>query len=989
MIVPRVLRLHRAPDLRTFQRAIAEIVDALPADQVRASAVIVPTRAAALELARTLETLLLRPPARRTLVLPELVTRAEWYSRLAGRSLGAPVLVDELERHVLVRAAARDVVDAGCSPPFAVRPRLAGHLIAFYDALRRSGRRVDEFEQVLVAELEPAAEMDRGAARLLQQTRFLVALFRAYEGRLARANRVDEHGLREWLLSSGVDVGVRRVVVTVADMVADPMGLWPADFQLLARLPGVLEIHVIATEAVLAAGWAERLRRELPGIEEHPRSAAAAEGPILIAPPGDTADPLYHRYRDREEELLAVARSLKARSVSHAQGCLLDERVGVVFRRPLPYLYLARQVFQAAGVPYEALDALPLAVEPYAAALDLVLAAVDSGFARRALVALLRSPHFRFVVGHRLLDSSDIAALDRALLEARYLGDREHLLRLVAAWASGGAPASDDEAGRRGRAALAVWRLLSDLAPLGTTRPASQHLDDLQRFLRAYERLPDGDDPARERHLRARAAVLGGIERLRDAHRALDDHPCRFGDLAATLRRWIEAQTFAVRTGGGNVQLTDVHAARYGAFAEVWLVGLVEGDWPERRPPTVFYPASLLRSLGWPDERDLRRAARAVFSDLLRLPTNRLIVSVFSLEDDAVVAPSVWLDELTTSGLAVRREEIAAPLSVTPDEALSEQVDVSALIDPQAAAWLRLRAGRSRADEQIFHGFIGPQAPTAYAVSAIERYLECPFKYFAGRLLNLPEEFDDETSLDPKARGRFVHELFRYFFERWQASGRKAITFETMGLALEEFAHLVDERIETLPEADRLVERARLLGSAAAPGLAERVFRLEAERPDRIVERWLEHEIVGEFEFATGETRRRVAVRGVVDRVDLLEGGRFRVIDYKSGRAPEASRAVQLPVYGVCLATQLAGRDGLTWQLVDAGYLAFRGKRGFVPLASRRSLETALREGIERFLGAVTAIEAGTFPPRPVDTSLCRTCPYPTVCRKDYVPDEP
>ena len=42
------------------------------------------------------------------------------------------------------------------------------------------------------------------------------------------------------------------------------------------------------------------------------------------------------------------------------------------FQRPLPYLYLARQVFPDAETPYQALDSLPLAAEPFAAALDLV-----------------------------------------------------------------------------------------------------------------------------------------------------------------------------------------------------------------------------------------------------------------------------------------------------------------------------------------------------------------------------------------------------------------------------------------------------------------------------------------------------------------------------------------------------------------------------------------------------------------------------------------
>ena len=48
------------------------------------------------------------------------------------------------------------------------------------------------------------------------------------------------------------------------------------------------------------------------------------------------------------------------------------------------------------------------------------------------------------------------------------------------------------------------------------------------------------------------------------------------------IRRWIEGQTFAPRAGAAGVQLLDAQAARYGEFDEVFLVGLVEGEWPQR-----------------------------------------------------------------------------------------------------------------------------------------------------------------------------------------------------------------------------------------------------------------------------------------------------------------------------------------------------------------------------------------------------------------------
>jgi CRISPR/Cas system-associated exonuclease Cas4 (RecB family) len=40
---------------------------------------------------------------------------------------------------------------------------------------------------------------------------------------------------------------------------------------------------------------------------------------------------------------------------------------------------------------------------------------------------------------------------------------------------------------------------------------------------------------------------------------------------------------------------------------------------------------------------------------------------------------------------------------------------------------------------------------------------------------------------------------------------------------------------------------------------------------------------------------------------------------------------------------------------------------------------------IGRLIDAVDAIARGEFPPRPAEWSLCASCAFAAVCRKDYV----
>ena len=85
MTSPRTIRLLRAPDLQTLHAAVERLAcrqaDPLGA---RATAVLVPTRGAAEALRRTLENRTLAA-SDAVVVLPDILTRADFYDRLHAR----------------------------------------------------------------------------------------------------------------------------------------------------------------------------------------------------------------------------------------------------------------------------------------------------------------------------------------------------------------------------------------------------------------------------------------------------------------------------------------------------------------------------------------------------------------------------------------------------------------------------------------------------------------------------------------------------------------------------------------------------------------------------------------------------------------------------------------------------------------------------------------------------------------------------------------
>src|SRR5262249_36673715 len=159
------------------------------------------------------------------------------------------------------------------------------------------------------------------------------------------------------------------------------------------------------------------------------------------------------------------------------------------------------------------------------AVVDLVFSAIAADFTRAALVELLRSPHFQFQAGGRALSSEDVHALDRQLVARKYLGDVE---RLSALGEGEGAERFLD--GVRAAAGIA-----GELAAAASADDAPLQIEGVLAFIRAHERVPDPSDAWYERHMRARGAVLGALEMLRDAHAANDPAKLSIAELSGAV----------------------------------------------------------------------------------------------------------------------------------------------------------------------------------------------------------------------------------------------------------------------------------------------------------------------------------------------------------------------------------------------------------------------------------------------------------------------
>ena len=87
---------------------------------------------------------------------------------------------------MIFRRAALDVVARARRRRSGFVPVSSSSILAFYDELRRRDKTVAAFDRLMTGSLEPSADIDRGAERLLRLTRFLSAAFTSFEARVRR-----------------------------------------------------------------------------------------------------------------------------------------------------------------------------------------------------------------------------------------------------------------------------------------------------------------------------------------------------------------------------------------------------------------------------------------------------------------------------------------------------------------------------------------------------------------------------------------------------------------------------------------------------------------------------------------------------------------------------------------------------------------------------------------------------------------------------------
>jgi ATP-dependent helicase/DNAse subunit B len=721
---------------------------------------------------------------------------------------------------------------------------------------------------------------------------------------------------------------------------------------------------------------------------------------------------------DRFLEMQEIARLCKQCIVRHG---LSPADVLVVARDLKPYRGAVEAAFAEAGIPCfvdESVSLLELPIVQFVAGL---VTLYQRDFARADVLALLRSPYLR--LAELGLSRADVEDIDRQSFALNVVGGRQQ-------WQD----AFGDSTQRRCSTGLS--RLFDLATPAADVATLTDFCSWVESLLERLLTLPhDGGDRA-DRHIEDRSALAALREVVRNL--VLEDALIeqrklpfesllrRFETLAAAgnyrrHRQWSEAVTVC----GADLAPNRMYEA-------VFVAGMVEGEFPRRGGQSGFVSREELArwsafGLDIGNPRHDPGFEWALFTALVKRARKTICLSfpVYEMSGDETV-PSFFVAEEVSSGLAplsipyessVRdpvsaRDAVAGWLWNLPSGAASTSSPMfPALRHPQieefaASLGAPLAVARGRIcgprdtlyngclTELVDTGVASVSLPGRWSVSRLNYYGQCPFKYWASYFLRLEPRLQPGAGLPVDLLGSTYHRALELFYTGLADRGLSLrsldgqTSIDVMSAAADAALAELESRREFRPGEFWAYEKQEIyfrLKRFAREELARAAADDRSFEPAHFELRFGEDKPGSPpplvFETSAGQ----VAIRGVVDRIDVADDGRqVRIVDYKTGSKsikPEdalSGRNLQIPVYALAVeravlpGSQVAAGVYLSVNSGEVtGRLNFEGGHG-------EQLRARTEELVERF---VSSICKGDFTVRPTDQSLCAGCQHNKVCR--------
>jgi len=849
-----------------------------------------------------------------------------------------PRVASDAERRLAMRMAARSIDD-----PMLASRGIAAMLERSYRDVRDSGLTLDELR----------ARSERARVRNRERTRILVRTFGEYERLIAAIGAIDPADLFNRAARALAKVAIApQIVAGFYDMTGVQLALVHA----LDRAGKIAAIYIPTSEPFA-----------------HPFIEAAGGTSVLSTQYSALSTWTVSAYDRADIEIAAIAQQAKEKTGA----------IGIVARSLDPYqIHLFKRHLNVTLA-----DEVRLVSHRIGRAIVTILRLKERGFPRGDVLEIVRD-------GFRTQTAINVDEADQKTREKRIAGGTAAELRVIQ---------------RRPRAVDDYIALVAELEALTArvdsqlrgsewsallTTIASRFTLESARDLRAAEQLDDIAalfDRADRMNLRFDASsVIDALEQASIEERSADERPA--------------------------VWLGDVMKFRGRTFDHLFVFGMQDDSFPQRRLEDALLPDSDRRLLGIREIGDGRDEEHLLFRILFDGAKESIHFS-FAASDGfgKALRPSQLLKNFVIEQRPEEKSALLKDFAKGFRDRREREEGQTGVSGPHRALQLLARAGT----RSVFDGFIAGTSRFAHALEAVtptqlEDFGECPQKFLLEHILGV-DDLDDperELQINHRDKGSVDHRILERFYRSLTDADYEAAKNElpllprSLGARIdasvdEEFARL-EEEAPPFNRNIRAIERKatkRILRDFVARDLAEliandlRPRHFEYTFGAKFAARGYRVDHAEPFMvYAAGVPLR---VEGKIDRVDQ-SGARFRIVDYKSGKAlrhvdlaKKIDRGVrlQLAVYAMAVAEFFNADAGDISGTIKPIVVGEAKPQSFAfELGEKRA---TLQETLDIFADAILRGRFPAFPnEKDADFNSCKYCAVSHSCRTKHNAEE-
>lgn len=755
--------------------------------------------------------------------------------------------------------------------------------------------------------------------------------------------------------------------------------------------------------------------------------------PSFLALPGAPAAPQQTGFRtlDRFMEMEEIARRCKMAIVNKHVS---PGQVLVTARDVAHYAQAARAAFENAGLPYFIDEAIEyLSLPPMKAFLTGLTLALED-FPRAATIECLRS---RYLKTSKLgITPANVDTLDKKSMDAGLVGGAK-------AWTSLFERLLSPEL------AETMSKLFNRLtAPAtGTLSFYCQWIEDVAEDLFDLAKDKEASEPLQG--LRATVRTLMLQEQL------LGRHAITYEQFLSRFRLLLEQATFRRQQPVEAVILvSSAEQAPNRRFDEVFVAGVAEGQFPKHSGESGFVSAD--ERAKWctfgvdiSNPREHAGFERALFRSLVERARRNICFSYHEVDfGGEEMVPSFYLSDGTTSiktvdSIEPARAAMRAPVSarnaisgwlwLKPGIELPEHFESHPLLNeywdvvsiPLLGAYRRHEKNLSNAyngylSDLTESGWLEIKLPSTWSASALNKYGECPFKFWLAQMVKVEPRKEPQPELSVLVRGKLYHKALELYYMRLFEHDRR--TNKSIAKHDEPKSELIAEHDNAKSESITELDKEGLLASALRDAIEsfkddpefrpgpywqndqnDMLFRLrrfvayDEQRMQKDKTLFRPGKFEARFGFKFGDSSPPLVIdtkygaatiRGAIDRIDIAqhEDGSVlaNVIDYKSGSTAipvdDARKGanLQLPIYA--LAVQRAIMPGA--QVMSGHYLGISAAKSNGSIDFKHEKMADLLDGTEEHIrNAVAGVAQGDFTVRPYGSKACKNCDFKPACR--------